>query len=198
MIHEFINKGSEKTIILLHGTGGNEKDLIKVGEIIDPTANLLGIRGNVLEQGMPRYFRRLAEGVFDMEDLQFRTKELYEEIEQLSKQYNFHLAQTTALGYSNGANILANILLYYPNVLPKAILFHPMVPNREVASSDLSKTTIFISAGVNDPICPKEESEELTQLFERRNANVELNWETAGHQLIYDEVLKAKVWNSKY
>lgn len=194
MIHEFINKQSKKTIILLHGTGGNEKDLLSVGEMIDPKANLLGIRGNVLENGMNRYFRRLAEGIFDLEDLKKRTDELYEEIIILSKQYHLDLNETIGLGYSNGANILANLLFLYPNIIQKAILFHPMVPDRNVDMSNLSKTNVFISSGINDPICPKEESDDLVQLFQNREANVTLNWEITGHQLTYSEINKAKEW----
>lgn len=194
MIHEFLNKQSKKTIILLHGTGGNEKDLLSIGQMIDNEANLLGIRGNVLENGMNRYFRRLAEGIFDLEDLHARTHELYEEIINLSKQYHFDLNETIGLGYSNGANILANLLFLYPNIIQKAILFHPMVPDRNVDMSNLSKTNVFISSGINDPICPKEESDDLVQLFQNREANVTLNWEITGHQLTYSEINKAKEW----
>ena len=194
MEHVYISKESKRTIILLHGTGGNENDLLQVGGMIDPTANLLGIRGNVLENGMPRYFRRLAEGIFDMEDLRFRTKELEEEIMELSRQYDFSLGSAVGVGYSNGANILAHLLLTNPNLIQTAILFHPMVPDREIEVPDLSQTNVLISAGMNDPICPKEESEDLFAMFSAKDSNVDLNWELGGHQLTYDEVLKSKDW----
>lgn len=194
MIHEFINKQSTKTIILLHGTGGNEKDLLSIGQIIDSEANLLGIRGNVQENGMNRYFRRIAEGIFDLEDLHARTHELYEEIVHLSKQYQFDLNETIGLGYSNGANILANLLFLYPNVIQKAILFHPMVPDRSVKRNELSETNIFISAGMNDPLILAEETNELFKMYQACKANVKINWENSGHQLTYNEINKAKEW----
>lgn len=194
MIHEFIDKQSTKTIILLHGTGGNEKDLLSIGQMVDSEANLLGIRGNVQENGMNRYFRRIAEGIFDLEDLHARTHELYEEIVHLSEQYHFDLNDTIGLGYSNGANILANLLFLYPNVIQKAILFHPMVPDKNVKMNKLDNTSIFISAGMNDPLILAEETNELFQMYQACEAKVNINWENSGHQLTYNEINKAKEW----
>ena len=127
-IHEFVPGKSERTLLLLHGTGGNEHDLIPVGREIDPNAALLSPRGKILENGMPRFFRRLAEGVFDIEDLKQRTNELADFIAAAAKQYNLVANQVVAVGYSNGANIAASMLLLRPEILHAAILFRAMVP----------------------------------------------------------------------
>ena len=125
-------KTTKPTLLLLHGTGGNEHDLVGLGKEIDGAANILSVRGNVLENGMPRFFKRLAEGVFDMEDLQFRTEELKNFIDESAENYEFDRDNVVAIGYSNGANIAANLLFEYKNVLKGAILHHPMVPRRGV------------------------------------------------------------------
>src|SRR5213596_45778 len=127
-IHEFVPGTSNRTLLLLHGTGGNERDLVPLGRELDPRAALLSVRGKVLENGMPRFFRRLAEGVFDIEDLKFRTYELADFVEQASKVYGFDLTHVVAVGYSNGANIAASSLLLRPAIMSSAILFRPMVP----------------------------------------------------------------------
>src|SRR5881227_1142273 len=127
-IHEFIPGDSPRTLLLLHGTGGNERDLIPLGRELDLNAALLSPRGKVLENGMPRFFRRLAEGVFDLEDLKFRTNELADFVRNASKVYGFDLQYVIAIGYSNGANIASSMLLLRPQVLSTAILFRAMVP----------------------------------------------------------------------
>ena len=114
--------------MLLHGTGGNEDDLMPLGRLIYPNANLLSPRGKVLEHGMPRFFKRLTEGVFDIEDLKFRTQELAKFVNEASLQYSFDLSKTIAVGFSNGANIAASLLLLYPQVIAGAVLFRPMIP----------------------------------------------------------------------
>src|SRR5690625_2441372 len=111
-------------MLLLHGTGGTEKDLIPLAEEIDSTASVLSVRGNVLEQGMPRFFRRLAEGVFDEEDLLFRTKELNQFIDQMPEKHEFNRRNVVAIGYSNGANIASSLLFHYQDALKGAILLH--------------------------------------------------------------------------
>ncbi|WP_080844044.1 alpha/beta hydrolase [Cytobacillus gottheilii] len=181
-------------LLLLHGTGGNELDLLPLAEKIDGEASVLSVRGNVLENGMPRFFRRLAEGVFDEEDLQFRTKELDEFLDEASQKYGFDRKNIIAVGYSNGANIAASLMFHYADSLKGAILHHPMVPRRGIQLPDLSGTSVFIAAGTNDPICPSSESEDLKSLLEGANASVELHWENRGHQLTLDEVLAAAKW----
>ena len=185
---------NKPVLLLLHGTGGNELDLLPLAEKVDGEASVLSVRGNVLENGMPRFFRRLAEGVFDEEDLQFRTKELYEFLDEASQKYGFDRKNIIAVGYSNGANIAASLMFHYADRLKGAILHHPMVPRRGIQLPDLTGTSVFIAAGTNDPICPSSESEDLKSLLEGANASVELHWENRGHQLTLDEVLAAAKW----
>jgi phospholipase/carboxylesterase len=196
MKHIF-NKGKDAnkpTLLLLHGTGGNELDLLPIAGIIDDEASVLSIRGNVLENGMPRFFRRLAEGVFDEADLVFRTKELNDFLDEASEKYGFDRSNIIAIGYSNGANIAASLMFHYGTALKGAILHHPMVPRRGIELPDLSGTSVFIAAGTNDPICPPEESTELQSILDKSNAKVELHWENKGHQLTLQEVEAAAQW----
>jgi|SRR4051812_475072 phospholipase/carboxylesterase len=196
MKHIF-NKGQDTTkptLLLLHGTGGNELDLLPLAGKIDDEAHLLSVRGNVLENGMPRFFRRLAEGVFDEEDLVFRTKELNEFLNEAAEKYGFDRDNIIAIGYSNGANIAASLLFHYQNALKGAILHHPMVPRKGIDLPDLSGKSVFIAAGTNDPICSPMESAELESLLKNANAKVELHWENRGHQLTMEEVEAAKKW----
>ncbi|WP_394236177.1 alpha/beta hydrolase [Niallia oryzisoli] len=185
---------SKPTLLLLHGTGGNELDLLPLAGKIDDEANFISIRGNVVENGMPRFFRRIAEGVFDEEDLIFRTKELNEFLDEAAEKYGFDRGNMVAIGYSNGANIAASLLFHYQHSLKAAILHHPMVPRRGLDLPDLSGKSVFIAAGTNDPICPPQESEELQSLLEKANADVELHWENRGHQLTAQEVEAAASW----
>jgi phospholipase/carboxylesterase len=182
------------TLLLLHGTGGNELDLLPLAGRIDENAGILSVRGNILENGMPRFFRRLAEGVFDIEDLKFRTKELNEFLDEAAEKYEFDRSNILAVGYSNGANIAASLLFHYEHALKAAILHHPMVPLRGLKLPNLDGVSVFIGAGTNDPICPPEESTELQQLLEGANAKVELHWENRGHQLTAEEVEAAAQW----
>ena len=188
---------SKPTFLLLHGTGGTELDLIPLAGKIDEEASFLSVRGNVLENGMPRFFRRLAEGIFDEEDLIFRTKELYEFLEDAAKKYEFDRNNVIAIGYSNGANIAASLLFQYQDALKGAILHHPMVPLRGISLPDLSGTSVFIGAGTNDPICSPLESGELEKMLEQAQAKVHLHWEHNGHQLTFDEVEAAAEWYKK-
>lgn len=196
MIHIFKkgNDESKPTLLLLHGTGGNERDLLPLAERIDPNANVLSVRGNVVENGMPRFFRRLAEGVFDIEDLIKRTEELNEFLNEAADQYGFDRDHILAIGYSNGANIAGSLLFHYQDALKGAILHHPMVPRKGIALPDLTGKKIFIAAGKNDPICSQEESVELKDFFEGAGAKVEMFWENHGHMLTYRELEAAKTW----
>lgn len=182
------------TLLLLHGTGGNELDLLPLARRIDEEASVLSVRGNVSENGMPRFFKRLAEGVFDEEDLIFRTKALNEFLDEAAQEYAFDRDNIVAIGYSNGANIAASLLFHYQHALKGAILHHPMVPRRGIELPDLSGKAVFITAGTNDPICSPEESKELQSLLEKANAKVSLHWENKGHQLTAEEVEAARKW----
>lgn len=199
MKHIF-EKGSDQTqptLLLLHGTGGTERDLLPLAERVAPGANILSVRGNISENGMPRFFRRLAEGVFDEEDLVFRTKELNDFLDEAAEKYTFDRNNILALGYSNGANIAGSLLFHYQDALAGAILHHPMVPRRGIDLPNLTGTPVFIGAGTNDPICPAEESEELKTLLEEAGASVDLHWENFGHQLTISEVDAAGEWYKK-
>src|SRR5690625_1039859 len=188
---------TKPTLLLLHGTGGTEEDLLPLAEQIDPTASVLSVRGNIIENGMPRFFRRLAEGVFDEEDLIFRTKELNDFLNEAADKYQFNRQNMMAVGYSNGANIAGSLLFHYENLLKGAILHHPMVPRRDIELPNLKNSSIFITAGKNDPMCPPEEAIDLEEMLKGAEANVELFWTNGGHQLVMDEVVAAKRWYEK-
>lgn len=198
---EYIFKQGKDTgkpvLLLLHGTGGNEKDLLPLAELIDPDASVLSVRGNVLENGMPRFFRRLSEGIFDEEDLIFRTKELHEFLDEAANEHHFDRSNIIAIGYSNGANIAASLLFHFEGTLKGAILHHPMVPRREIELPNLNNVSVFIAAGKNDPLCRAEESEELDQLLMDAGANTAIHWEMNGHSLTNTEVAAAASWYEK-
>ncbi|MCR8635442.1 alpha/beta hydrolase [Paenibacillus radicis (ex Xue et al. 2023)] len=195
MKHLF-EKGSPEapTLVLFHGTGGTERDLLPLGKRISPESSILSLRGNVLENGMPRFFRRLAEGVFDEEDLIFRTKEVNDFLDEAAILYGFDRGNLVAVGYSNGANIAGSLLFHYKQALKGAILHHPMVPRRGIPIPDLSGIPIFIGAGTNDPICSAGETEELQTLLSEAGASVKVHWERFGHQLTSSEVEAAAAW----
>ncbi|MGN1401365.1 MAG: alpha/beta hydrolase [Bacillus sp. (in: firmicutes)] len=196
MKHIFIKgkDASRPTLLLLHGTGGNEHDLLPLATMIDGQASVLSVRGNILENGMPRFFRRLAEGVFDEQDLIFRTKELYEFLDEATEKYGIDRKNIIAIGYSNGANIAANLFFQYRDVLRAAILHHPMVPRRGIDLPDLTGIPIFITAGANDTICPPKETEELQAMMEGAGAEVDIHWHQQGHRLTQDEAEAAEKW----
>ena len=205
-IHRFIpsNRKEAKaktplaTLLLLHGTGGNEEDMIPLGHEIAPEAAILSPRGKVLEAGMPRFFRRLAEGVFDIEDLKFRTNELADFIENASKLYSFDLEYMIAVGYSNGANIASSLLLLRPEILSAAILFRPMVPFIPDTLQNLINKNILICAGEWDPIVPRQNTEKLLDIFKKAHTNVSIYWQKSGHELGQEEILTAKEWLSHH
>lgn len=181
-------------LLLLHGTGGSENDLLPLAQVIDPTAPVLSVRGNVLENGMPRFFRRLAEGVFDEEDLVYRTEELNAFLDRSAEEYGFERRKMVAVGYSNGANIAASLRFHIEGALLAAVLHHPMVPRRGIDLPKLTGVPVFIGAGRNDPICPAAETEELRQLLESAGAEVEVHWEDYGHRLTPTEAEAAAAW----
>jgi predicted esterase len=199
-IHQFIpasNRPDRITLLLLHGTGGNELDLVPLGRELYPRAAILSPRGKVLESGMPRFFRRLAEGVFDTEDLKFRTHELADFVENASKVYGFDLRYLVSVGYSNGANIASSLMLLHPEVMSSAVLFRAMIPFMPERVPNLSAKDIFLASGENDRIVPREQTETLFRLFEEAGANTVLHWQkNSGHELGYDEISAAREWLS--
>src|SRR5919107_4975920 len=200
-IHHFIpaaGKGNKSvTLLLLHGTGGNEQDLIPLGQELCPHAAILSPRGKVLEGGMPRFFRRLAEGVFDIEDLKFRTHELADFVRKASKVYKFDLRYIISIGYSNGANIASSLLLIHPEIITSVVLFRAMVPFIPKKVPNLTGKNIFIGAGQYDPIVSRKQTETLFGFFEKAGAYVVLHFEeNSGHELGYNEISAAKDWLS--
>jgi phospholipase/carboxylesterase len=193
-LHEFVPGSSSRTLLLLHGTGGNERDLIPLGRELDPNAALLSPRGKVLENGMPRFFRRLAEGVFDLEDLKTRTNELADFVAAAVRHYELAADHIVAVGYSNGANIAASMLLLRPEIMHRAILFRAMVPLIPDKLPDLSSVRVWIGAGDQDPIVPAAETKRLAELLRRAGADVTIRFAKAGHGLTNDDLEAARHW----
>ena len=193
-IHEFVPGTSSRTLLLLHGTGGNERDLIPLGRELDPNAALLSPRGKVLENGMPRFFRRLAEGVFDLEDLKYRSNELADFVAAAGKHYGFTSDDAVAVGYSNGANIAASMLLLRPETMHATILLRAMVPLVPDRLPDLSSVRVWIGAGNQDPLIPASEAQRLVELLRRAGADVTIRFSKAGHGLTNDDVEAGRDW----
>lgn len=190
--HVYLPGASARTLLLLHGTGGTENDLVPLARSLDPEAGLLGVRGKVLENGMPRYFRRLAEGVFDEEDLIFRTHELADFLEGFFAEHG--LKEVYAVGYSNGANIAGGLLLLRPGVLTGAALLRPMVPLVPDPLPDLKGAPVLAMAGHMDPLVPAENARALGDLLKAAGADVTLRFENAGHGLTEYTVETTKRW----
>ncbi|HEY8995936.1 MAG TPA: alpha/beta hydrolase [Lacunisphaera sp.] len=170
-------------VLLLHGTGGNESDLLPIGRQLAPGSALLSPRGDVSEHGMPRFFRRFAEGVFDLKDVAQRTHALADFIAAAAGKYGFDAGRLTALGYSNGANIAASLLLLRPESLARAVLLRPMVVLQPETLPDLKGKTIALLSGRYDPIVPVDHPPQLAEMFRRAGAKVDLHWLETGHQL---------------
>ncbi|KPV44948.1 alpha/beta hydrolase [Alicyclobacillus ferrooxydans] len=199
-IHRFIPSKTgrnDTTLVLLHGTGGNEEDLLPLGQFLAPEAALLGVRGKVLEGGMPRFFRRLAEGVFDEADLIFRTHELARFIDEAASTYELNRARLTAVGYSNGANIAASILLLEPEVFSSAVLLRAMVPLEPEEYPNLQGKKVLMQCGRQDPIIAPENSERLAALLKMSGADVTVHFSNSGHGLTNPELAQAQAWVGK-
>lgn len=194
MIHIFKKGTNKKTLVLLHGTGGNEKDLLQIGKLIDPEANIFAVRGNVLEYGMARFFKRKSMGVFDEESLKDEAENLKYFLKDNARTYGFDPKQMIAVGYSNGANIASAVAFLHGKVFQHMILFHPMVPIRGINIPNLNPMKIFIGAGENDEMMPEHEVHELTQIYSSANASVDVFWTPYGHQLAKEELESAKLW----
>jgi phospholipase/carboxylesterase len=193
-VHRYEPGSSGITLLLLHGTGGDENDLIPLGRAVAPGAALLSPRGQVLENGMPRFFRRLAMGVFDVEDLKRRTADLGRFVEAAAGRYGFDLRKTVVLGYSNGANIGGSLLLSEPGLLRAAALLHAMLPFRPDEAPRLDGASVLITGGLDDPMIPRGETEELVRILSACGADVELELAPGGHQLTTAEVEKTHDW----
>jgi predicted esterase/catechol 2,3-dioxygenase-like lactoylglutathione lyase family enzyme len=184
----------DTTLLMLHGTGGDEENLIPLGRDLLPGAGILSPRGRVLEGGAARFFRRIAEGVLDQEDLARRTEELAAFIAGAAQTYQLATDGIVAVGFSNGANIAASLLLRRPGVLGGAVLLSPMLPFEPDAVVDLAGTPVFIGAGRSDPLVPAAQVERLAELLRERGAEVTLHWEAGGHAIAQAEVDAARTW----
>ena len=182
------------TLLVLHGTGGDENNLVSLGRELAPGAAILSPRGKVSEYGAPRFFRRLAEGVFDHEDLFFRTHELAEFVEAAGEEYGLDLSRLVAAGYSNGANIAASLMLLRPGLLRAAVLFRAMVPFEPEETPDLSGMPVFMASGRRDQMISPENSGRLAEILRQAGADVDLRWRDTGHGLTYEEVAEAREW----
>jgi phospholipase/carboxylesterase len=182
------------TLLLLHGTGGDENDLLPLARMVAPAAAVLSVRGNVMEHGMPRFFRRLSEGVFDLDDLRQRTAELAEFLIAAGERYRFTPSTLYALGFSNGANIAASLLLSQPTALAGGILIRAMVPFEPERAPDLSGRGVLLSQGRNDPLIPTPRAQRLAEILEAAGADVELVWQPGGHALTQGDVTIARRW----
>ena len=186
---------SRPPVLLLHGTGGDETDLVPLGREIAPAAALLSPRGNVLEGGTPRFFRRFREGLFDEDDVRRRAAELSHFIAEARRAYA--LAQPIALGYSNGANIAAAVLLLHPKTFAGAILLRAMAPLAEPPRPDLSGVPVLTLSGSSDPIAPRSSAEKLAAALAAAGAHVERDDLPAGHGLTQVDVTRAKAFYAR-
>ncbi len=196
-VHLFVapsQPDSNVMLLLLHGTGGDERDLLAIGQELLPGAAMLSPRGKVLENGMPRFFRRIAEGIFDMADLKMRTDELAEFVNAAARKYAQQNAKIIAVGYSNGANIAASMLFAHPGVLSGAVLFRPMVPFRPQSAPDLSEVAVLLAAGQRDGIVPPQQTAALAEILEEAGARVSIHWHNGGHELGEDDMAAAREW----
>jgi phospholipase/carboxylesterase len=193
-IHRFVpaTKPGKPPLLLLHGTGGDENDLLALGTQLSPGAALLSPRGKVIEHGMSRFFRRLAEGVFDLQDLKVRTAELIDFIAQARAAYG--LEAPVAVGLSNGANIAASILLTQPDALGGAGLLRAMLPFEPAAPVNLNGKPVLLLSGAADPMMPAASSERLAALFKQSGATLTYRVLPAGHNLTRDDLAIAADW----
>jgi phospholipase/carboxylesterase len=194
-VHRFLPGAPDRPVLLLlHGTGGDESDLLPLGEALAPGAARLSPRGKVLENGMPRFFRRLAEGVFDVDDLRQRTHELADFVGGARVEYGLGARAPIAVGFSNGANIAAALLLLRPGTLGGALLIRPMVPLVPEPLPDLADVPVQINAGQADPLVPPPQSEALARLLADAGASVTTTWIAGGHALTREDLDVGKSW----
>ncbi len=195
-IHRFIPGAlvSAPTIIALHGTGGDENDLVPLARMVDGDSAILSLRGRASEGGKPRFFRRISDGVFDLEDLRVQTLALARFIDAAALHYRFNRARTVALAYSNGANIAASLMLSVPDALAGAILLRPMLPFEPLSPPPLKGTPILVSAGRNDPLVPTPLTEKLTDAFREQGARVTILWQDTRHALSPNELEQVTMW----
>lgn len=182
------------TLLLLHGTGGDENDLLDLASHFGDQNNLLSLRGNVSEHGMPRFFKRLGMGIFDEEDLDFRTRELHAFVKELAGKEGFDLSKVVALGYSNGANIAGSSLFLEPGFLAGAILFRPMQPFRELKAVAGNEKPVFLTTGDSDPTIRPADTTNYVELLRNSGYAVAHHSLHAGHNLTQEDLNLAVSW----
>jgi phospholipase/carboxylesterase len=200
-VHRFIpaeDVAHAQTLLLLHGTGGDEDDLIPLGKKLDPTANLLSPRGKVSENGMNRFFKRFADGTFDVDDLKLRTQELAEFIQEATHTYHFDPSRLMVVGYSNGANTGASLLLLHPEILAGAVLLRATLPFEPKTVSALNRKPVLILGGAEDSMIPQVGTKRLADILHENGAAVTLEWQTTGHQLTENDVKIAALFLKKH
>ncbi len=194
MIHIYQKGMNQKTFLLLHGTGGDEQDLIPIAKLLDPTYHILSPRGNVLENGMNRFFKRFGMGKFDIDSVVSETKHLNDFIKKQASNYQIDLDSVVGLGFSNGANILESLIQLYPNSVKYAILLSPSFIQKDVSFNNLSQTKIFISSSARDQYTSKEDIELLVDSLRKAGANVYVFMHDFGHTITQDVILHVKKW----
>jgi phospholipase/carboxylesterase len=182
-VHQFVAGKAPYTVLLLHGTGGDESDLLPIGKSLAVGANLLSPRGKVLENGAPRFFRRLAHGVFDKEDIKVRAAELAGFVAEAAKEHHFDATRVYALGYSNGANIAHALMLLHPGLLAGGVLLRPMPVIEPDVMPDLKGIPVVIAAGEEDGMTTPELTGQLAKTLSGAGAKVDVKWLSAGHEL---------------
>jgi predicted esterase len=196
-VYQAGSQPSAPTLLLLHGTGGDENDLVPLASELLPGAGVLSPRGQVQERGMPRFFRRLAEGVFDLDDLRKRTSDLADFVIAGAAHYRFDPARVVAVGFSNGANIASSVLVLRPGVLAGAVLFRAMVPIVPETMRTQAGTRVLISNGRSDPLVSVADTERLAALLRETGADVTLAWQASGHNLTHADLIAAREWMQK-
>jgi phospholipase/carboxylesterase len=191
------DSNERRVLIHFHGTGGTERDLLPLAKQLLSGVNYLGIRGNISEHGMPRFFRRLAEGVFDEADIITRSGDLHSFITEIVEKENLDLSNSVAMGYSNGANIITAINFLHPGLFATSVLLRPMTPLVPENAPNLSGTKVWMSFGSGDPLMPHGETEKLSGLYTKYGTELTVNIEQAGHQLIQNDLIKAHAYLNK-
>jgi phospholipase/carboxylesterase len=195
-IYQSAGNASAYTLLLLHGTGGDEQDLLPLAPRLGNGFNVVSLRGNVEENGMPRFFRRLAMGVFDEKDVHFRTHEMIHFLKELAADEGFDSNKIIALGYSNGANIAGATLMLYPELLAGAILFRPMQPlsGLETSFETQRQQPVFMSSGTQDNTVNPAATAAYATLLNANGFKVSDYEINTGHQLTQQDITLAAKW----
>ena len=195
-IHRFVHgqSSANPVLLLLHGTGGDENDMLDLGRSLYPGAAMLSPRGKILEDSNPRFFRRFSEGVFDEEDLMFRTHEMADFLSQATEHYRLGGRRILPVGFSNGALLAANLLLWRPELLSGGVLLRALVPKLPEALPDLKGKPIFLAVSRNDPFIPEDRAEHLARTLDEAGAEVTVHWTPGGHHLTAAEIDQAGDW----